>query len=187
MRIQRLPGELNVLRFPVERRARPTLMLLRDLAPDAREVLAIAEAFDLDLPVQDLRDRVDAATASHIAGQVPLADPERTVMLADMLNAVVVAAVMTCREAHDAAIEAAEARQRLQRADTGGQVWLEPPRARAEALSLRAAELMVAAHARAEEAEGVARAVGIARRGEGWSPRNAEADMEMLLAVRRTG
>ena len=33
----------NVLRFPIERRARPTLDLLREIAPDVREVLNIAD------------------------------------------------------------------------------------------------------------------------------------------------
>ena len=75
MRIELLPGETNVLRFPVEQRARPTLELLRDLAPDVREVLAVAEAYGLDMPVNDLRDRVDLSTAEHIANQVPAARP----------------------------------------------------------------------------------------------------------------
>jgi hypothetical protein len=57
MRIELLSGETNVLRFPVEQRARPTLELLRDLAPDVREVLAVAEAYGLDMPVNDLQDR----------------------------------------------------------------------------------------------------------------------------------
>ena len=47
--------------------------------------------------------------------------------------------------------------------------------------------MMVAAHARAEEAEGVARAVGLAERGEAWVPRDFAADFEALLAIRRAG
>ncbi|MGD0108527.1 MAG: hypothetical protein ABSC06_31475 [Rhodopila sp.] len=70
MRIEMLPGMTNVVRFPVERRARPTLELLRDIAPDAREVLSIAEAFDLDIPGPDLRARVDQETAEHIVNTI---------------------------------------------------------------------------------------------------------------------
>ena len=46
---------------------------------------------------------------------------------------------------------------------------------------LEAAELTMEAHLRAEEAEGVARAVSLARSSEPWSPRGPHADMEALL------
>ena len=68
MRAKTLPGLSNVVRFPVERRARPTMELLREIAPDVREVMAIADTFDLDVPV-DLRERVDAETAQYIVEQ----------------------------------------------------------------------------------------------------------------------
>ena len=55
----------NVVRFPVERRARPMLELLRGIAPDVREVLNVAEAFGMERPVPDLRERADVATAEH--------------------------------------------------------------------------------------------------------------------------
>lgn len=71
MRIELLPGMTNVVRFPVERRARATLELLRGIAPDVREVLSLAEAFGIEPPVHDLRERADAATADYIAAQVP--------------------------------------------------------------------------------------------------------------------
>jgi len=67
MRVELLPGGKNVLRFPIERRARPTLGLLREIAPDVREVLNIAEAFGMEPPAHGLREHVDAATAGHIA------------------------------------------------------------------------------------------------------------------------
>jgi hypothetical protein len=65
MRVELLPGMTNVVRFPVERRARPTLELLRGIAPDVREVLNLAEAFGMEMPVPDLRERVDAASRAH--------------------------------------------------------------------------------------------------------------------------
>ena len=55
MRVELLPGMTNVVRFPVERRARPTLELLRGIAPDVREVLNLAEAFGMEMPLPDLR------------------------------------------------------------------------------------------------------------------------------------
>jgi len=38
----------NVIRFPVELRAKPSIDLLIEVAPDSREVELIAEAFGFD-------------------------------------------------------------------------------------------------------------------------------------------
>jgi len=70
-------------------------------------------------------------------------------------------------------LAAAEAQQVLLSAQIAGRLWLEPLRERAEALTLRTAELLIDAHTRVEEAEGVARAVGFACRGDTWTPRRA--------------
>ena len=187
MRTELLPGMTNVLRFPVGLRARPTQELLWEIAPDVRQVLALAEAFDLQMPVHDLRDLVDAGTAGHIVNQIPALDAGRRRMLDDLLQPTLAAAVAACRRAHGAAVEAAEAQQVLAQAMANGRIWLDPLEERADALALRMAEATVAAHARAEEASGVARAVGLARRGEPWTPRDPHADTEALLAVHRAG
>ena len=187
MRTEWLPGMTNVLRFPVELRARPTLQLLWEIAPDVREVLALADAFDLEMPVHNLRDLVDADTAGHIVNQIPDVDPARRAMLDGLLQPHLAAALAACRQAHDAALDVSEIMRVLTQAKTGGHAWLDPLQERAEALALRMVEAMVAAHTRAEEASGVARAVGLARCGETWTPRNANADMEALLAVRQAG
>ena len=75
MSVELLSGMTNVVRFPVERRARPMLELLRGIAPDVREVLNVAEAFGMERPVPDLRERADVATAEHIAHQSRQAAP----------------------------------------------------------------------------------------------------------------
>src|SRR5207245_3470067 len=108
MRVELLPGMTNVVRFPLERRARPTLELLRGVAPDVREVLNVAEAFGMAMPVPDLRERVDAATAEHIANQTPAGGAAREAMLCELLEQVVAGAIASCREA-DAAWGAADA------------------------------------------------------------------------------
>lgn len=189
MRIELLPGMTNVVRFPVERRARPTLELLREIAPDVREVMAIAEAFDLAVPATGLRERVDRETAEHILNQVVPDGPARAVALAGMLDPVVAGAIAACREAHDVSVEAAQAQQALLQAQTDGHAWVEPLRKWAEGLTLRTAELMIEAHGHVEEAEGVWRAVGLARRGEAWLPRDHRADEEALfgLSTRHAG
>jgi hypothetical protein len=104
-----------------------------------------------------------------------------------LLDPVVARAVAACRAAHDGAVDATEARQALLRAQTAAQVRIEPLQERAEALTLTAARLLIEAHARVEEAEGVARAVGIARRGETWMPRDPQAEAEALCGTGRTG
>ena len=183
MRIELLPGMTNVVRFPVERRARATLELLRGIAPDVREVLSLAEAFGIEPPVHDLRERADAATADYIAAQVPPDAPTREAMLTELERSVVERAVAACRAAHDTSLEASGAQQLLLGAQTAGQFWIDGLRERAEALTERAATQLLTAHARAEEAEGVARAVGLARRGGTWVPRSVADDMDMLIAV----
>ena len=187
MRIELLPGMTNVVRFPVERRARPTLDLLREIAPDVRELLSVADAFGLDAPAFDLRAQVDAATAEHIVNHLACAGEALQCALDALVDPVVARAVTACRAAHDGAVDAAEARQAFLRAQTAGQVRFEPLQERAEALTLKAAGLLIEAHARVEEAEGVARAVGMARRGETWMPCDPRAEAEALFGIGRTG
>ena len=54
-------------------------------------------------------------------------------------------------------------------------------------LTLRAAELLLEAHARCQEAEGAARAVGFARRGEPWVPCEVQAAVLAVLEDKRRG
>ena len=185
MRIELLPGMTNVVRFPVERRARPTLGLLRDIAPDVREVVSLAEAFGMEMPAPDLRGRTDAATAEHIATSAPVAPDELEAFLAELEGIAVRWAISACRDARDASLAAADAQKVLLDAWTAGSFWTEPLEEKAEARTDRAAVLLLAAHAQAEQAEGVARAVALARQREPWTPRDSVAEMEFLLAVHR--
>ena len=187
MRIELLPELANVIRFPVERRARPTLPLLRDIAPDPREVGAAIEAFGLDDPTVGLREAVDASTAEHIANNV-LEEPgqRRHAMLKALLDPALERAIIACRDAHDAGVAAAEAQQTLVHAQTKGGYWLDPLEAKAEALTLRAVELLVDAHRHSEEAEGIARAVGIALRGEPWAPPGRHDTADQLFGIARS-
>ena len=187
MRIELLPGLTNVIRFPVERRARPTLDLLREIAPDPREVGCAIEAFGLDDPTVGLRDAVDASTAEHILNQVPSEPGEARLSALDaLLSPLLAQAITACREAHDAAVVAAEAQQQLLRAQTEGGFWLEPVEERANELTFLAVELLVDAHRSNEEAEGVARAVGFACRGETWAPIDRHGDIEDLFGLKRS-
>ena len=102
-----------------------------------------------------------------------------------LLEPVVATAIGACRAANDLAVDAADAQDELLRAETDGHFWIEPLRERAQALTLKTAELLIEAYTRSEEAEGVARAVRLAGRGVPWTPRNCRADEEALLALGR--
>lgn len=186
MRIELVSGTSNVLRFPVERRARPTLELLRDIAPDVRQVWLLAESFGLPLPEPGWRDAMDAHVAEHILNHVrPEPGPARRIELEAVLAPVLARAVAACRAAHEAALAATVAQDRVVQARSEGGHWLEPLVGRAEALTTAAAHLLIEAHLRAEEAEGAARAVGMALRGENWEPRSVEQETEWLCEAQR--
>jgi hypothetical protein len=183
MQTDPMPGTSNVLRFPVERRARPTLDLLREIAPDLCEVLVIVEDFRLEPPTPDLREQADASAAEYVVDQFAgLAVTDFAAALQGLLEPVVARAVDACRAAYDLGFAASTARHAVWRAQADGGYWLDPLRERAEALSLQAAEALLHAHLRAEEAFGVARAVDLARRGLSWTPRDRRAEAEGLFA-----
>ncbi len=184
MNIELLPGLTNVVRFPVELRLAPSMELIQGIEPDVREVLSVAESFFLAVPDPDLRDQVDAHAAEYIAEHVlPLALAERGPALEELLRPIVAQAVDTCRKAHQAGKRSVEAQHRLLQAQTAGSSWLEPLEQAADGLLQEAAELLLLAHQRCQEAHGVNRAVGLARRGELWTPASPAAATDWLIAA----
>ena len=182
MNIEMLPGLDNVVRFPVEMRAAPSMELLYDIAPDCREVLLIAESYRLAPPDPELAHQVDEETARYVAEHVlPLAPSERPAALGALLDPVVRRAVEACRDADRVSKRLVRAEQALLHART--EAGSSPPllEEEANALSWRAAELLVLAHERCEEARGVNRAVGIAHRDETWTPYSAAETADWLV------
>jgi hypothetical protein len=57
----------NLVRFPVEQRARPSYEMMCDLAPDSRMIPAIAEALDVDDIDPSLRHAADRDMAESLA------------------------------------------------------------------------------------------------------------------------
>ena len=186
MRIELMTDGSNVVRFPVERRAQPTMQLLREIAPDVREVLYLSESFDIAFPALDLRQQTDRRIADYILNHVrPEPGTQRRDELEALMAPLVRRAVQGCRLAHDAALAATEAQQRLVSAQTSGGYWLAPLEERAEMLTTKAAWCLVEAHGWAEEAEGAARAIGMALRGESWVPFDLHAEADQLFFPRQ--
>jgi len=182
MRLEMIRGGSNVIRFPIERRAAPTLELLRQIAPDPHEVLQIMEAFDQNRAIHELRRMADERMAARIRDDVPPEpDSDRRAALADMLAAFLRRAVDLCRQADAATVAAATAQERLVTAQTEGGYWLPPLEARANGLTDAAARLMVEAYIACEEAEGAARAIDLALQEKTWQPSNPKADAEALF------
>ena len=167
------PGT-NVVRFPSGRAARPLMESVCAVEPDVREVQFAAASLGLDLPAAALRDRVDEETARHIAEQIlPLAPSERRLALDGLMAPVAAAALRACADAGWASGHCTAALREVEHARQEGGHWLDPLEERAEVLRLQAGRLLVVADRRCQEARGVARAVGLARRGESWTPCNA--------------
>ena len=68
MRYETLTLGGNVIRFPVEVRAKPSIDLLIDVAPDSREVELIAEAFGFKAPDPEGRAKADRKMAERDRG-----------------------------------------------------------------------------------------------------------------------
>ena len=184
MRIELLPGTTNVIRFPGEVRRSTTLATLREIAPDCRVVLNLADAFGLEAPVDSLRDRTDAETAGYIALQAPPRGHARAAMLKAMEEQAMQRVLTACRDADNARRAARVAADALAHADTGnGQFWFDGLRHKAGLLAEQAAILLLQAHERCEEAEGVARAIGFAREDQTWFPRNHDDETDALIAM----
>jgi len=184
--IELLPGLTNVVRFPIELRAAPSMEVLYEIEPDGREVSLIADSYMLEMPEPELFDLVDHETALYIADHIlPLAPAEQRTALAELLDPVVTLAVAACRDADRTSKRLVKAEALLLRAKTEGGYYLQPIEENANALSQEAAELLILAHRRCIEAHGVNRAIGMARRGETWAPYSAAETSDWLAEAGR--
>ena len=174
----------NVVRFPVEKRARPTIDLLRSVAPDSREVDLMAEAAGLAPPDYDLRHRIDQATNERIAlMQLPSKPAERRAALAKLLDQAVDIAIRACGQAKDDMDAAYHAQELFLQATEQGDNNAAALQARADRMLDHANKQRLVAHALCEEAEGISRAVSIALRGEKWQPFDLRAEAAELFGL----
>jgi len=151
MRYETMTLGSNVIRFPVELRAKPSIDLLIEVAPDSREVELIAEAFGFDPPDPDGRSKADRAMAQTIAKtDLPADAKERRAALNAMLKPLVDRAVAACGEARQTALRSDEAGEKLASAQIEGGYWLAPLEDAANHWAVEAARLQLIAYEAAE-------------------------------------
>ncbi|WP_024882376.1 hypothetical protein [Methylosinus sp. LW3] len=171
MHIELTPGLTNVVRFPIERRAKPSMDVVREIAPDSREVSLVIESFRFDDDIDGIRDAADQDMADYIAQKrARLSGSKGWAELDRLLQPIVERAVSLCREAHDASLAAVKAQRLVVEAQSEGGYWLTPLSERASARTFYAARLLVDAHVACQRAAGASRAIEIAKRGETWAP-----------------
>ena len=178
-----LDGTTNVVRFPIEERARPSIELMRDIRPDVRVLLANAETFGFEAPSPMLRSLADRETACHIEaslsqGELPLAE-----FVAALLEPLVQRAVTASRDAIKASRDTEAAQRLATAAVVGGHSDAEWLQQRADAAALRTVEMGLIAHSFAEEVEGASRAINLARQGVTWTPRSSAAESDEWMAA----
>jgi hypothetical protein len=184
MRYETLTLGGNVIRFPVELRAKPSIDLLVDVAPDSREVELIAEAFGFDGPDPEGRGKADRAMAETIATMdLPADRQERRSALNAILKPLVDRAVAACARARQASLRSDEDNEKFASAQVEGGYWLEPLKEAADYWAVEAARLQIVAHEAAQAAHGAGRAIEFAKRGETWRPSSVDEDINALIAA----
>jgi hypothetical protein len=186
MRYETLTLGGNVIRFPVELRAKPSIDLLIDVAPDSREVELIAEAFGFEAPDPEGRAMADRAMAERIAAMdLPIDRQERRAALNAILKPLVDRAVAACAQARQASLRSDADNEKFAKAQMEGGYWLAPLKEAADYWAVEAARLQIVAHEAAQTAHGAGRAIEFAKRAETWRPSNAADDMNALTAAEK--
>jgi hypothetical protein len=186
MRYETLTLGGNVIRFPVELRAKPSIDLLIDVAPDSREVELLAEAFGFDAVDPEVQAKADRVMAERIAAMdLPVDREERRAALNEILKPLVDRAVAACAQARQASLRSDADNETFAKAQIEGGYWLAPLKEIADYWAVEAARLQIVAHEAAQTAHGAGRAIELAKRGETWRPSSAEDDMNALIAAQK--
>ena len=186
MEIDHLPGTGGVVRFPVERRAKPTLLLAEELAPgsDLAEAMADERAGDEGRP-DTLAQAVEAFTKLAEALEFSMG-VEASLAHLRAMNAVQVERACTLGWAYrdaEAAVEQAELKLRTAKAASydglldGMHEEIRRSRAKWTACAL-------AARAAADAARGAQEALDCFERGEPWRRMTGEENGMFLVEMK---
>ena len=188
MDIDHLPGTDGVVRFPVERRARPTLMLAEELAPRQDLALAMADERAGDVGCPDTLAQVADAFAKLADALAFGMGTDAALAHLRAMNGVQVERACALGWAYrDAEAAAEQAEQRLRDAKAAGYDGLlgelheQVRRSRAEWTSCA-----LTARAAADAARGAQEALDCHERGEPWRRRTGEENGLFLLDMQAT-
>jgi hypothetical protein len=178
----------NVVHFPSGRHASTSVELLRDIAPDVRQVGNVAAAFGYEQPDPGLRDEADRAMAVRLGDlDLPCAPAARSRVIDAVFLPVLQRAMQAINEATSAGRQSDRAQGRIARMLHDGGRPDEKALARASALTQVGAHALLEAHLQAECALGAWRAVELARKGDGWTPRDPRPDHDWLWQAEASG
>jgi hypothetical protein len=177
----------NLVRFPVEKRARPSFEMMSELAPDCRTIDAIVEALDVQDFDPDVGDEADFEMADRLATMmVPRGDPARADFFAALREESLAPAIAACIEAKRLAEDTHRACRRAIDALVDDPLNAFALGRRANHFANASAEAALEAHRLCEIARGRCRALSVAERGEQWLPYSAHVESDWLVEAEIT-
>lgn len=172
----------NLVRFPVEKRARPSFEMMCELAPDCRTIHAIVEALEIEDFDPDVGDEADFEMADRLATMmVPRGDPARSDFFGALREQAVAPAIAACIEAGRLADDAHRACRRAIDAQRHDPLNAFALGRRANHYANASANAALEAHRLCEIARGRCRALSVAERGEQWLPYSAREEGAWLV------
>ncbi len=177
----------NLVRFPVEQRARPCYEIMSDLAPDCRMIPDILEALEIHDFDPDLRDSADRAMAETLATlKVPQSGAARRQFFTELREQALAPAIAASIEAKRVADDAYRASRVAIDAEKKKELNSFALGRRANRFLNTSARAALEAHRLCEIARGKCRALTLAEMHEPWVPFDAqEAGAWLIEAAER--
>jgi hypothetical protein len=177
----------NLVRFPVEKRARASCEMMCDLAPDSRMIPHLVEALEVEDFDPDLRDAADRGMAQNLAAMVvPEGDAARRHFFRALREEVLAPAISAGIEAKRLADDAYRASRMAIDAQQKEELNSFALGRRANHFLNASARAALEAHRLCEIARGQCRALTLVEMHEPWVPFDAqEAGAWLVEAANR--